>query len=64
MNKKQLIERLSRDLRVETCGEINFLSTVEMLAGEMIDDIESDLLKIADGGEYEDMRREVTNYFD
>jgi hypothetical protein len=35
-----------------------------MLSAEMIDDIKSDLVKIADAGEYEDMRREITNYFE
>ena len=29
-----------------------------------LDKIKSDLLKIADAGEYDDMRREVERYFD
>ena len=65
MNTKQfLIERFLRDLQVETSGEIKFLSTIEILAEEMLKDIEMELLAIADAGEYEELRREVTYYFE
>lgn len=52
MTKVELCEKCSRPLWEKLCGYCRG-----------IDKIKADLLDIANKGEFEDMRREVENYF-